>query len=339
MLENAGIQIRFKQKPGHFPHSLIRLVRDGVPNVLFIHMVDHQADDGVLVACVGVDSVPRMIGDTVSGSVGFRHIPTGCQVHIFFGRLGRGGADFLFLRCEETIFPDKLGDAPLHLCPRPYRLSVCAGDGEAERQLGVAAILAGKPHGGVLVAGMAAHVLHHPPLAVRVAVPALEGLVNIGLCELIGRGGRRGLFPRCFRGGALCLVAGGEQAEYTALRVSLRHSGDRDIIFFTQPLNILFQPVRREAAHLHTARARYGAGRQGKAQQGRGGLGVLAVQFKEIPHLIKHHVAGAAALYIVVLLIRGCKGGLCPGNRRSGGRLYALRFLCILPLFRLRLTC
>ena len=52
----------------------------------------------------------------------------------------------------------------------------------------------------------------------------------------------------------------------------------------------LFQPVCRKAAHFHTATAGDSAGCKVESQLRSGGFGILAVQLKEIAHLIQNHI-------------------------------------------------
>ena len=62
----------------------------------------------------------------------------------------------------------------------------------------------------------------------------------------------------------------------------------------------LLQPVCRKAAHFHTTTTGNGAGCEVEAQLRSGSFGILAVQLKEIAHLIQNQVIRVTLLDPVV---------------------------------------
>ena len=79
----------------------------------------------------------------------------------------------------EPIFLDKLGDPALHLGPGQHR-SIGAFRAYCKRSFAVAAVkLMGQPCGGVFFTGVVLHVADNGVLALDVAVPVLDGSVNV----------------------------------------------------------------------------------------------------------------------------------------------------------------
>ena len=85
---------------------------------------------------------------------------------------------------------DKLGNAPLHLCPGQHRFTINPGNGNPQGLGGICAILTGKPCGGVPLPAVGFHVPHYRAFAVDAAIPFLQGFVNIGLGKFPVGGGR-----------------------------------------------------------------------------------------------------------------------------------------------------
>ena len=88
----------------------------------------------------------------------------------------------------------------------------------------------------------------------------------------------------------LCLMVDGGHGIFLALLAALRDSGNGHIMLIPQLFHNLFQPVCRKAAHFHTATTGDSAGSKVESQLRSGGFGILAVQLKEIAHLIQNHI-------------------------------------------------
>ena len=95
----------------------------------------------------------------------------------------------------------------------------------------------------------------------------------------------------------------------------------------------LFQPVCRKAAHFHTATAGDSTGSKVEAQLRSGGFGILAVQLKEIAHLIQNHIIRVTLLDPVVFPYLRCRL-LGLQSIFLGQRFFCLDFV-ILRLFLL----
>ena len=77
-----------------------------------------------------------------------------------------------FFRIEFFCL-DKLGNAPLRLCPGQHRFTVNPGNGNPQGLGGICAILTGKPCGGVPFPAVGLHVPHYGAFAVDAAIPFL----------------------------------------------------------------------------------------------------------------------------------------------------------------------
>ena len=110
----------------------------------------------------------------------------------------------------KPVGGDELGDAPLHLGPRHIRRRAVRGHGESGQ---IVAVLGAQERGGILVAGVLLHVPYNGVFAFYVAVPLLQGRVDVGLGDvapfrfryggLLQYGGHRksgGLFALRWRG-------------------------------------------------------------------------------------------------------------------------------------------
>ena len=104
-------------------------------------------------------------------------------------------------------------------------------------------------------------------------------------------------------GGAFCFVVDGGQRINPALLAVFLNAGNRHIILVAELFHILLQPVCRDAAHGNALNKIYSTGSQGKIKNTSGGFCVLAVELKEIAHLIKHNIIGVSIFYGAVILV------------------------------------
>ena len=93
---------------------------------------------------------------------------------------------------EKSVLLHQAGKMALHLCPGQVGSRALHGDRERRE---IIAVLVFQPFRRPPVTGMVGHVLLHPALAVHIAVPLLEGGVNICRGDLPGR--HRGRNGRC----------------------------------------------------------------------------------------------------------------------------------------------
>ena len=172
-------------------------------------MVKNHPDHGAFIINESVYGISWVIGVATWAGVGFRLIPSGGTFHVGHdlldkrvivqlfrvhhlavhdAALGQGfpngdGVDVvktvLFFLGIEPIFLDKLGDPALHLGPGQHR-SIGAFRAYCKRSFAVAAVkLMGQPCGGVFFTGVVLHVADNGVLALDVAVPVLDGSVNV----------------------------------------------------------------------------------------------------------------------------------------------------------------
>ena len=85
-----------------------------------------------------------------------------------------------------------------------------------------------------------------------------------------------------------------------------RHEGDSMI--FPQLFHILIQHMGWEPAQLHPSHAADRPGGEGQPQQGGGGFGILAVQLKEVAHLIQDEAVRVGLPDLVQLIPPGGAG-------------------------------
>ncbi|MPM03601.1 hypothetical protein SDC9_49868 [bioreactor metagenome] len=114
----------------------------------------------------------------------------------------------------EPAGGDELGDAPLHLRPRQIRCRAVRGHGEGWQ---IVAILGAQKCGGIFITGVFPHITDNGVLTFNIAVPFLNGGVNVGLGDfapfrfrydgLLRHGRHResgGLFALRWRGRFFC---------------------------------------------------------------------------------------------------------------------------------------
>ena len=172
-------------------------------------MVKNHPNHGAFIINESVYGISWVIGAATWAGVGFRLIPSGGTFHVGHdlldkrvivqlfrvhhlavhdAALGQGfpngdGVDVvktvLFFLGIEPIFLDKLGDPALHLGPGQHR-SIGAFRAYCKRSFAVAAVkLMGQPCGGVFFTGVVLHVADNGVLAFALAVPVLDGSVNV----------------------------------------------------------------------------------------------------------------------------------------------------------------
>ena len=100
--------------------------------------------------------------------------------------------------------------------------------------------------------------------------------------------------------GLFRFVVDGKKRILPALGTALHGSRDSHIVLIPQLLHNLLQTACRETAHFHTATGGNGAGYKLESQLRRSHLGVLTVNFKEVPHLIQNDIIRVAFLDTVV---------------------------------------
>ena len=126
-----------------------------------------------------------------------------------------------------------------------------------------------------------------PGSCFSLCIPEHSGTVCAKLCFL----GVYGLFR---------FVVDGRKRILPVLGTALHGSGDSHIVLIPQLLHNLLQTTYREPAHFHTATGGNGAGYKLESQLRCSHLGILAVNFKEVPHLIQNNVIRVASLDTVV---------------------------------------
>lgn len=109
------------------------------------------------------------------------------------------------------------------------------------------------------------------------------------------------------------LMVDREDGILPALGTALRRGGNRHIMSDPELFQVLIQPVCRKPAHLHAPTPRDGAGDQLQSQLRRGFSGILAIQLKEVAHLIQDQIIRVAFLDAVVfphsrVRLRGLRG-------------------------------
>ena len=97
-------------------------------------------------------------------------------------------------------------------------------------------------------------------------------------------------------------MVNGTQGIGVPLRAVFALCGNGHVVLISQTFHIFFQPIRWNAAHLHTASAGDIAGSEIDFKQFRRLFCVLAIQLKEIPHLKQHEVVRVGFLYGVVVI-------------------------------------
>ena len=97
----------------------------------------------------------------------------------------------LFFLGIEAVLLDELGDPALYFGPRHIARRAIRCDGKGRQRI---AVFLPQPGGGVLFTGMVLHVADNRVLALDVAVPFLDGGINVGLGKRPVRG------RRCWRG-------------------------------------------------------------------------------------------------------------------------------------------
>ena len=147
-----------------------------------LHIIHHLTDERVIVELFGVNYFAvynAALGKIFTDGNGVNIVQT---VILRFG--------------IELILFDKLCDTPLYLCPGQYRRLRIA-NGDLQRQGCIThTIFLCQPCGGVLFPSMLFHVAHNGAFAFDIAVPFLQGRVNICLCDFI----RGRCHRRCQRG-------------------------------------------------------------------------------------------------------------------------------------------
>ena len=160
--------------------ALIRQQTDGIAvrgiHCLFLcgdllHIIHHLTDERVIIELFGVNYFAvynAALGKVFTDGNGVNIVQT---VILRFG--------------IELILFDKLCDTPLYLCPRQYRrLRIANGDLQRQGCISHAIFLC-QPCGGVLFPSMLFHIAHNGAFAFDIAVPFLQGRVNICLCDFI----------------------------------------------------------------------------------------------------------------------------------------------------------
>ena len=97
-------------------------------------------------------------------------------------------------------------------------------------------------------------------------------------------------------------MVNGTQGIGVPLRAVFALCGNGHVVPISQTFHIFFQPIRWNAAHLHTASTGDIAGGQVHIQQIRRLFCVLAIHLKEIPHLKQHEVVRVGFLYGIVVI-------------------------------------
>ena len=110
-----------------------------------------------------------------------------------------------------------------------------------------------------------------------------------------------------------------------ALGAALQGGGDRHIMLGPELFQVLLQPVCREPAHFHTATAGNSAGCEMEVQLRSGGFGILAVQLKEIAHLIQHKTVRIIFLDFAVLTISVRKAAALVLLNKAHKAIFALQ--------------
>ena len=100
--------------------------------------------------------------------------------------------------------------------------------------------------------------------------------------------------------GLFRFVIDGKKRILPALGTALHGSGDSHIVFIPQLLHNMLQTICREPAHFYTAAGGNGAGDKLESQLRRSLLGILTVNFKEVPHLIQNDIIRVAFLNVIV---------------------------------------
>ena len=103
------------------------------------------------------------------------------------------------------------------------------------------------------------------------------------------------------------LMAGRKNRILPTLGTALRRGGNRHIMSDPELFQVLIQPVCRKPAHFHTATDRDSTGDQLQPQLRRGFSGILAIQLKEVAHLIQDQIIRVAFLDAVVFPYSGVR--------------------------------
>ena len=111
----------------------------------------------------------------------------------------------------------------------------------------------------------------------------------------------------------LRFMAGRKNRILPTLGTALRRSGNRHIMPDPELFQALIQPVCRKPAHLHAPTRRDGTGGELQSQLRCGFSGILAIQLKEVAHLIQDQIIRVAFLDAVVfphsrVRLRGLRG-------------------------------
>ena len=93
----------------------------------------------------------------------------------------------LFFRGIEAVLLDELGNPALYFGPRHIARRAIRCDGKGWQRI---AVFLPQPGGGVFFTGMVLHVADNRVLALDVAVPFLDGGINVGLGKRPARGRR-----------------------------------------------------------------------------------------------------------------------------------------------------
>ena len=129
-----------------------------------LHILHHLPDERVIVQFF------RLCHLTVHNPALGQGLPDGDRVDVVKTVLFRFGV--------EPIFLDELGDPALYLGPRHIARRAIRCDGKGRQRI---AVFLPQPGGGVLFTGMVLHIADNRVLALDVAVPFLDGGINVGL--------------------------------------------------------------------------------------------------------------------------------------------------------------
>ena len=224
-------------------------------------------------------------------------------------------AVIFFLGVEFFRF-DKLGNPFLHLGPGKFHLLIAAHT----HIEGVGTILELQPSGGASFPFMLLHIPDNCSFTDNITVPCLDSGINFRLCchraEYFGF--------RCHRRSFLGLLNRLRRREHChgigiAVSAGGILGGDRHGIFGTQFFYIPFQILGRYAAHLDATGTGNVSCGEGQIQHDGGLLGIFAVHFKEITHLIQNNFVGMCFLDGIIVPDRVCCRFLSNRFRIQGG--------------------
>jgi len=219
----------------------------------------------------------------------------------------------LFFFGIEPVLLNELGNPALYL--RPGQLHFLRAASADNEQAVAAAIFLGQPCGGVFPPGVVFHIAGYGVLTLNIAVPRTEGGVDVRLgkraqkfvelwCVFLSVTENTASIRTKFRFMSVNVLfrfmVDRGHGELLAFPASFRDSGNGHIVLIAQLLHNLLQPVCGKTAHFHTATSRNSAGSQVQLQFHSGGFGVLAIQFKEIAHLIQNQIVRVTFLNAVI---------------------------------------